>query len=216
MADITYAKNAQLHTILTGWKGNPVSKGRFIDPNTRFTGTFSRFLKWQFSRNDKRNEKKQDKWRLIVQTGNDFIVINAAGNQLVQIGSDGNDNIKPLMDSAFSFTAAATSDSSYLYFFGSHHDIRSYNEKNEFRTAASLQTSDVSSIEVITINNDKFILVRDKINSKIFIYDLGLKPVIDYKVMNATAFTVTDLFDRKEIIGLQPDATGNIACYRIK
>ena len=73
MADITYAKNAQLNTILTGWKGNPVSKGRFIDPNTRFTGTFSRFLKWQFSRNDKRNEKKQDKWRLEVRKGNDFL-----------------------------------------------------------------------------------------------------------------------------------------------
>ena len=152
----------------------------------------------------------------IVQTGNDFIVMNAAGNQLVQIGSDGNDNIKPLMDSAFSFTATATSDSSYLYFFGSHHDIRSYNEKNEFKTAASLQINEVSSLEALAINNDKFILVRDKINNKIFIYDLGLKPVVDYKVMNATAFTVTDLFDRKEIIGLQPDATGNIACYRIK
>jgi L-ascorbate metabolism protein UlaG (beta-lactamase superfamily) len=73
MAILTYAKNPQLTTILPGWKGNPVAKGRFIDPNTKFTGTFSRFLKWQFSRNDKRNEKKQDKWRLTVKKGNEFL-----------------------------------------------------------------------------------------------------------------------------------------------
>lgn len=73
MADLTYVKNQDLNTILPGWKGNPVSKGRFIDPNTRFTGTFTRFLKWQFTRNDKRKEKKQEKWRLIVQSGNDFL-----------------------------------------------------------------------------------------------------------------------------------------------
>lgn len=73
MADITYAKNSELTTILPGWKGNPVANGKFIDPNTRFAGTFSRFLKWQFSRNDKRNEKKQDKWRLTVHKGNDFL-----------------------------------------------------------------------------------------------------------------------------------------------
>ena len=73
MADITYAKNEELNTILPGWKGNPVSKGRFIDPNTRFTGIFSRFLKWQFTRNDKRNDKKRDNWRLSVQEGNDFL-----------------------------------------------------------------------------------------------------------------------------------------------
>ena len=152
----------------------------------------------------------------IVQTGKDFAVMNAAGNQLVQIGADGNDNIKPLLDSAFSFTATATSDSSYLYFFGSHHDLRSYNEKNEFKAAASLQNYEASSIEVLDMSYGKFILARDKINGKIFIYDLNLKPVIDYKVVNASVVTVTDLFERKQLIGLQPDLSGNIACYRIK
>ena len=73
MAILTYAKNEELTTILPGWKGNPVGNGRFIDPNTKFTGTFSRFLKWQFSRNDKRNEKKRDKWRLTVKQGNEFL-----------------------------------------------------------------------------------------------------------------------------------------------
>ncbi len=84
MADLTYAKNPELTTILSGWKGNPVSKGRFIDPNTRFTGTFSRFLKWQFTRNDKRNEKKQDKWRLQVIKGTGFL--NSKEDCLVWLG----------------------------------------------------------------------------------------------------------------------------------
>jgi L-ascorbate metabolism protein UlaG (beta-lactamase superfamily) len=84
MADITYAKNQELNTILPDWKGNPVSKGRFIDPNTRFTGTFSRFLKWQFTRNDKRNEKKQDTWRLQVNKGTGFL--SGKEDKLVWLG----------------------------------------------------------------------------------------------------------------------------------
>ena len=73
MATITHVKNEQLKTILTGWKGNPVVNGKFIDPNTRFTGTLSRFLKWQFTRNDKREAKKNEKWRLNVIKGNEFL-----------------------------------------------------------------------------------------------------------------------------------------------
>src|SRR5579863_8232285 len=69
----TYAKNELLKNILPGWEGNPVINGRFIDPQSKFSGTFSRFLKWQFSRNDKRAEKKKDQWRLKVRTGNDFL-----------------------------------------------------------------------------------------------------------------------------------------------
>ena len=33
----------------------------------------SRFLKWQFTRNDKREEKQKEKWRLKVNKGNDFL-----------------------------------------------------------------------------------------------------------------------------------------------
>jgi L-ascorbate metabolism protein UlaG (beta-lactamase superfamily) len=84
MSQITYRKNEKLNTILPGWPGNPVIKGKFIDPNTRFAGTLSRFLKWQFSRNDKRTEKKNEKWRLNVIAGNDFLKGNE--NCIVWLG----------------------------------------------------------------------------------------------------------------------------------
>lgn len=84
MPNITYLKNPELNIILKDWQGNPVIKGKFIDPNTRFTGTLSRFLKWQFTRNDKRAEKKSEKWRLNVQKGNDFL--KRTDNILVWLG----------------------------------------------------------------------------------------------------------------------------------
>src|ERR1019366_1911483 len=73
MPQITYSKNEELNTILKDWKGNPVINGKFVDPNTRFSGTFSRFLRWQFTRNDKRTEKKNEKWRLKVHRNTDFL-----------------------------------------------------------------------------------------------------------------------------------------------
>ncbi|HWB65026.1 MAG TPA: MBL fold metallo-hydrolase [Chitinophagales bacterium] len=73
-----------MKTILPDWKGNPVKDGKFIDPNTRFTGTFTRFLRWQFTRNDKRTEKKNEQWRLKVRQGNSFL--KNENNCLVWLG----------------------------------------------------------------------------------------------------------------------------------
>lgn len=84
MPDITYVKNPGLNTILPGWKGNPVIEGKFVDPQTRFAGSFSRFLKWQFTRNDKREEKRSETWRLKVIKGKDFL--NRKDNCLVWLG----------------------------------------------------------------------------------------------------------------------------------
>lgn len=73
MATISYLHNNNLKTVLDDWKGNPMAKGRFIDPNKRFSGSFSKFLKWRFSKNEKDIAKRQDKWRLNVIKGNDFL-----------------------------------------------------------------------------------------------------------------------------------------------
>ena len=73
MPEITYSKNEKLNTILQGWKGNPVINGKFIDPNKRFAGTFSKALRWQLTRNDKKAEKKSEKWRLKVHKNTDFL-----------------------------------------------------------------------------------------------------------------------------------------------
>jgi L-ascorbate metabolism protein UlaG (beta-lactamase superfamily) len=73
MSEITYIKNPSLKTILPGWEGNPVIRGRFIDPQNRFAGSFSKFLKWRFTGNDKRAEKKSERWRLNVIQGRNFL-----------------------------------------------------------------------------------------------------------------------------------------------
>ncbi len=152
----------------------------------------------------------------IVQTGNDFLVLNAAGNQVIEISSDGNDNIKPVIDSAFSFAAAATSDTAFQYFFSGLHDVRSYSGSGGFKNAASVKADLIGGIEISTIGNTKYLLVKDDSAGKILIYDLSLNLLGEYPVSNSGAFTITDLFGRNEFIGIQPDANGNIACYRIK
>jgi L-ascorbate metabolism protein UlaG (beta-lactamase superfamily) len=76
MANISYVKNPDLKTIKRDWKGNPVINGRFIDPNKAFSGSFSKFLKWQFGDKPKKEEKKNDKWRLTVRHNKEFIDSN--------------------------------------------------------------------------------------------------------------------------------------------
>lgn len=84
MAEIKYIKNPELKVILPGWKGNPVINGRFIDPEKRFDNSFSKVLRWQLGGNDKKAEKKADKWRLTVNKGKDFL--EREGNLLVWLG----------------------------------------------------------------------------------------------------------------------------------
>ncbi len=73
MAKIQYSNNPQLKTILPDWKGNPVVNGRFVDPHKPFSGSFKKVLKWQLSKKEKAEEKRNDKWRLTVRKGNDFL-----------------------------------------------------------------------------------------------------------------------------------------------
>lgn len=84
MAEINYVKNPELKIILPGWKGNPVINDRFIDPVKRFNNSFSNVLRWQLSRNDKKEAKKNDKWRLKVHEGNSFL--KREGNFMVWLG----------------------------------------------------------------------------------------------------------------------------------
>ncbi len=84
MAEIKHSNNPELKTILSGWRGNPMANGRFIDPNKRFVSKFTNALKWKLGTNDKAQEKKNDKWRLTVHTGNDFL--KQTGNSIVWLG----------------------------------------------------------------------------------------------------------------------------------
>lgn len=84
MSEIIYRNNPQLKTILNEWQGNPYAKGRFFDPNKRFSGSFTKFLRWRLTKNEKAVAKKNDKWRLNVIKGNDFL--KTENNCLVWLG----------------------------------------------------------------------------------------------------------------------------------
>lgn len=84
MNGISYLHNPQLKTILPGWKGNPMVRGKFIDPHKRFSGSFKKFLRWQFSEKEKRAEKKRDNWRLNVRKANEFLTSD--NNCIVWLG----------------------------------------------------------------------------------------------------------------------------------
>lgn len=70
---VSHLKNNSLKTILPDWKGNPVINGRFIDPHKRFAGSFKKAVQWKLGGNEKAEEKKNDKWKLPVIRGNDFL-----------------------------------------------------------------------------------------------------------------------------------------------
>ncbi|MCW5907516.1 MAG: MBL fold metallo-hydrolase [Chitinophagales bacterium] len=84
MASTLYKSNPQLKTILAEWKGNPMINGRYIDPHKRFGSTFMKFLRWQFSKKEKKEEKRNDTWRLRVRKGNDFL--RSTDNCIVWLG----------------------------------------------------------------------------------------------------------------------------------
>ena len=150
----------------------------------------------------------------LIKQGNDFVLLNATGNQLIEISADGNDNMKHLIDSASSFTATAISDSAYLYFFSNSTQIRAYNNKGEFKNAVSLNSSIISAIDIVQIGEAQFLQVTDDVSKKALLYDLALNLVAEFPYQNA--FKITTLFDTKKITGIVADKEASISCYRIK
>ena len=65
-----YLKNNQLPTILPDWRGNPHDGQRFHYIHEPFYPSYRSLLKWQFSANPQRAEKKMDDWAPAL--GNEF------------------------------------------------------------------------------------------------------------------------------------------------
>jgi L-ascorbate metabolism protein UlaG (beta-lactamase superfamily) len=84
MSKINYIKNEELKTILPDWPGNLYINNRFVDPNKRFSTSFKNFLRWQFSKNEKKALKKNDTWRLPTIKGNEFL--HRTDNCIVWLG----------------------------------------------------------------------------------------------------------------------------------
>lgn len=59
---ISFRRNEGLITVKPYWKGNPVVKGRFVNRQPHTTHGIGNILKWRFSPNPQRKEKKREKW----------------------------------------------------------------------------------------------------------------------------------------------------------
>ena len=59
---ICFRRNSRLVTVNPYWKGNPFYKGKFFNRQHRYRPGVKSFLKWRFSRNPQRTEKKNEVW----------------------------------------------------------------------------------------------------------------------------------------------------------
>ena len=151
----------------------------------------------------------------IIRSGEDYVLLNAAAKQLVEISSDGNDQVKPLVDSAYTFAALSTNDSSWLYYFANQNQVRYYDNKAEFKSAVEVSGASISKMEIIQAGDRQFLSVRDDINGMVHLYTLQLEPVTNLSIKNIGAYYITDLYDNKEVILLSTDLAGNISCSRL-
>ncbi|MDR1757296.1 MAG: MBL fold metallo-hydrolase [Culturomica sp.] len=59
---ISFRRNEGLLTVKPYWKGNPVVRGRFVNRYHRKKQGIGSVLKWRFSPNPQRKEKRREKW----------------------------------------------------------------------------------------------------------------------------------------------------------
>lgn len=59
---ICFRRNERLATVNPYWRGNPSVKGRFFNRQHHFRPGMGSILKWRFSPNPQRKEKRQEKW----------------------------------------------------------------------------------------------------------------------------------------------------------
>ncbi len=81
---LTYHKNDHLVTLLDGYPGNPVVRGRFLNEVPKSPVTFSDVLKWRFSPNPQKEEKINDDYALRVRKGDRFF--DSEDDMLVWLG----------------------------------------------------------------------------------------------------------------------------------
>ena len=55
---ILFRRNEQLHTVNPRWRGNPSVKGKFFNRQHRWRPGMGSILKWRFSPNPQRKEKR--------------------------------------------------------------------------------------------------------------------------------------------------------------
>lgn len=81
---IVFRKNDRLYTVNPRWRGNPTAGGRFFNRQHRWKPGVGSVLKWRFSPNPQRKEKKMIKWNPQVH----FLhsLDHVVGNSLIWLG----------------------------------------------------------------------------------------------------------------------------------
>lgn len=75
-----YAKNENLPTVKTGWRGTPIDeKGRFVNHEFPFLPSTVDLLKWQFGDKPQKQEKLNDRERLEIRDPSEFLSSEADG-----------------------------------------------------------------------------------------------------------------------------------------
>ena len=81
---ITFRKNELLHTINPQWRGNPTAKGKFFNRQHHWRPGMGSILKWRFSPNPQRKEKRKIKWNPTVHYLRSLDAV--VGNCLIWLG----------------------------------------------------------------------------------------------------------------------------------
>jgi len=80
----SYIINPKLSVIKEGWKGNPMIGKSFTNDSTIERYSFFQILKWKFSKNPQKQEKKNDTFR--VETINTTDFVSSSKNMIVWLG----------------------------------------------------------------------------------------------------------------------------------
>lgn len=152
----------------------------------------------------------------IINQGGDFAFVNASGNQLLEINSDGNDNIKPLIDSACSFSAINITDTSSVYAYAGSNQIRCYSGNGTFLHAIALQGVSISGIHFFDADETQYLLVNDSINNQIQILTLNLEQLATWRPTAINLCTITDLLGPENLVGICPSPDATLSCTKLK
>lgn len=81
---LCFRRNDRLSTINPHWRGNPVVSGRFFNRQHRYRPGMGSVLKWRFSPNPQRKEKRSEKWEPHVNYLHSLDSV--VGNSLIWLG----------------------------------------------------------------------------------------------------------------------------------
>lgn len=81
---VRHINNPKLETAKPGYKGNKIINNRFANGDELYEPDFSNVLRWKFSTNPQKAEKKADNYTPHLQTGSDFI--QASEDLIVWLG----------------------------------------------------------------------------------------------------------------------------------